>query len=116
MRYMEFADAEAQLGLLRTIIDNTWAAIAKQAEDQKKAEALRAAQEKAKPRQKRSSVAAPIQPLPPQKPIAPLKTKRPKAQTDAAPTKAELLQPQRPIPPKKPIGVNNRAKDSRSSA
>ena len=101
MRYMEFADAEAQLGLLRVIIDNTWAAIAKQAEDQKKAAELRAAQEK---------------PLPPKKPIAPLKPKRSNAQTDTAPTKSELLQPQRPIPPKKPIGVNNRAKDSRSSA
>ena len=116
MRYMEFADAEAQLGLLRVIIDNTWAAIAKQAEDQKKAAELRAAQEKAKPRQKRTAAAAPIRPLPPKKPIAPLKPKRSNAQTDTAPTKSELLQPQRPIPPKKPIGVNNRAKDSRSSA
>ena len=104
MRYMEFADAEAQLGLLRVIIDNTWAAIAKQAEDQKKAAELRAAQEKA------------YQATAAKNPIAPLKPKRSNAQTDATPTKAELLQPQRPIPPKKPIGVNNRAKDSRSSA
>jgi len=35
MRFFEFADAEAQLGLLRTIIDNTWVAIAQQAEQQK---------------------------------------------------------------------------------
>ena len=32
MRLYEFADAEAQLALLRTIIDNTWTAIAQQAE------------------------------------------------------------------------------------
>lgn len=35
MRLYEFADADAQLALLRTIIDNTWAAIAQQVEQQK---------------------------------------------------------------------------------
>lgn len=35
MRIHEIADAEAQLGLLRTIIDNTWTAIAQQAEQQR---------------------------------------------------------------------------------
>jgi hypothetical protein len=35
MRLYEFADAEAQLALLRTIIDNTWKAIAQQGQQQK---------------------------------------------------------------------------------
>ena len=56
MRFFEFADAEAQLGLLRTIIDNTWAAIAKQAEEQKRAEAQRKANAKLKPRKQRAGM------------------------------------------------------------
>lgn len=59
MRLYEFADAEAQLGLLRTIIDNTWTAIAQQAEQQKKAEAARKANAKPKPRFKKGSKTAP---------------------------------------------------------
>ncbi len=47
MRFIEFADAEAQLGLLRTIIDGTWTAIAKQADEQRKADAQRKANAKA---------------------------------------------------------------------
>ena len=54
MRLYEFADAEAQLALLRTIIDNTWTAIAQQAADQQRAEAERKAQAKLKPRGKKS--------------------------------------------------------------
>ena len=46
MRLYEFADAEAQLALLRTIIDNTWTAIAQQAEQQKRVDAERKAQTK----------------------------------------------------------------------
>ena len=74
MRFFEFADAEAQLGLLRTIIDNTWAAIAKQAEEQKKAEAQRKATAKLKPRKQRAGmgkaikVPTPKPPSPPPKP------------------------------------------------
>lgn len=74
MRFFEFADAEAQLGLLRTIIDNTWAAIAKQAEEQKKAEAQRKATAKLKPRKQRAGmgkaikVPTPKPPPPPPKP------------------------------------------------
>ncbi len=74
MRFFEFADAEAQLGLLRTIIDNTWAAIAKQAEEQKKAEAQRKATAKLKPRKQRAGmgkaikVPTPNPPPPPPKP------------------------------------------------
>ena len=74
MRFFEFADAEAQLGLLRTIIDNTWAAIAKQAEEQKKAEAQRKATAKLKSRKQRAGmgkaikVPTPKPPPPPPKP------------------------------------------------
>ena len=74
MRFYEFADAEAQLGLLRTIIDNTWAAIAKQAEEQKKAEAQLKATVKLKPRKQRAGmgkaikVPTPKPPPPPPKP------------------------------------------------
>ena len=41
MRFFEFSDAEAQLRLLRKIIDMTWAAIAQQAEDELTLEAQR---------------------------------------------------------------------------
>ena len=75
MRLYEFADAEAQLALLRTIIDNTWTAIAKQAEQQKRVDAERKAQAKLKPRSKKSSKGTSIRiPTPP-----PPLTKKPKA-------------------------------------
>jgi hypothetical protein len=55
MRLNEFADAQAQLDLLRIIIDNTWSAIAQQAEQQKRVEAERKAQAKLIPKSKKSS-------------------------------------------------------------
>lgn len=63
--------------LLRTVIDNTWTAIAQQAEQEKRAEAERKAQAKLKPRGKKSSkgtsIRIPNSPLPPtKKPQAPL--------------------------------------------
>ena len=75
MRFFEFADAEAQLGLLRTIIDNTWAAIAKQAEEQKKAEAQRKATAKLKPRKQRAGMGKAIKVLTPKPPPPPPKPK-----------------------------------------
>jgi hypothetical protein len=77
MRLYEFADAEAQLALLRTIIDNTWTAIAQQAEQQKRVDAERKAQAKFKPRSKKSSKGTSIRiptppPTPTKKPQAPL--------------------------------------------
>jgi hypothetical protein len=77
MRLYEFADVEAQLGLLRIIIDNTWTAIAQQAEQQKRVDAERKAQAKLKPRAKKSSkgtsIRIPTPPPPPtKKPQAPL--------------------------------------------
>lgn len=77
MRLYEFADAEAQLALLRTIIDNTWTAIAQQAEQQKRVDAERKTQAKLKPRSKKSSKGTSIRiptpkPPPPKQPQAPL--------------------------------------------
>lgn len=87
MRFFEFADAEAQLELLRTIIDNTWAAIAKQAEEQKKAEAQRKANAKLKPRKREASMGKAIKvptPKPPPPPPKPkVATPQPKPQPNA---------------------------------
>ena len=72
MRLYEFADAEAQLALLRTIIDNTWTAIAQQAEQQKRVDAERKTQAKLKPRGKKSSKGTSIRiPTPPPPPTNP---------------------------------------------
>ena len=49
MRINEITDAQGQLELLRTVIDNTWTAIAQQAEQEKRAEAERKAKAKLKP-------------------------------------------------------------------
>jgi len=72
MRLREFANAEEQLELLRVIIDNTWAAIAKQAAEQRKAEQERRIAAAKVPRSKRggSSNVTPI-PAPVPAPAAP---------------------------------------------
>ena len=99
MRFFEFADAEAQLGLLRTIIDNTWAAIAKQAEEQKKAEAQRKATAKLKPRKQRAGMGKGIKVATPKPPPLPPKPKvanpQPKPQPNPQLTTAQqnLAQP-----------------------
>ena len=50
MRISEITDAQGQLELLRTVIDNTWSAIAQQAEQERKAEVARKANAKPKSR------------------------------------------------------------------
>ncbi len=77
MRFFEFADAEAQLGLLRTIIDNTWAAIAKQAEEQKQAEAQHKVNAKLKPRKRKAGLGKAVS-LPTPKPPSPPPPTKPK--------------------------------------
>ena len=77
MRISEITDAQGQLELLRTVIDNTWTAIAQQAEQERRAEAERKAQAKLKPRGKKSGKGTSIRiPTPPpnpnKKPQAPL--------------------------------------------
>ena len=54
MRINEITDAQGQLELLRTVIDNTWTAIAQQAEQERRAEAERKAQAKLKPRSRKA--------------------------------------------------------------
>jgi len=77
MRIYEIVDAQGQLELLRTVIDNTWTAIAQQAEQERLVKAERKAQTKLKPRAKKKSkgssirIPTPKRP-PPKKPQAPL--------------------------------------------
>lgn len=60
MRISEITDAQGQLELLRTVIDNTWSAIAQQAEKERKAEIARKAKAKPKSRLKKGPKALPI--------------------------------------------------------
>jgi cell wall-associated NlpC family hydrolase len=66
MRLYEIADAEEQLGLLRLVFDNTWAAIAQQAEQQKRAAAARKLSKPVVPRVPKPAV--PRVPTPPKTP------------------------------------------------
>jgi hypothetical protein len=103
MRFFEFADAEAQLGLLRTIIDNTWTAIAKQAEEQKQAEAQRKANAKLKPRKRKVGMGKAIKtpapkppsPPPPPKPKPKVANPQPPLASNTSPptTQQNLAQP-----------------------
>ena len=99
MRLYEFADAEAQLALLRTIIDNTWTAITQQAEQQKRVDAERKAQAKLKPRAKKSgkgtSIRIPTPPPPPnKKPQAPLAKQPPSPLNKLNPNALNAVNPQ----------------------
>ena len=81
MRISEITDAQGQLELLRTVIDNTWTAIAQQAEQERRAEAERKSQAKLKPRTKKSgkgtSIRIPTPPPPPNKKTQPPLVKQP---------------------------------------
>ena len=104
MRLYEFANAEAQLALLRTIIDNTWTAIAQQAEQQKRLDAERKAQIKLKPRSKKSSKGTSIRiptlkPPPPKQPQAPLAKQPPSPLNKPNPNALNAL---KPLPPTNP--------------
>ena len=78
MRINEITDAQGQLELLRTVIDNTWTAIAQQAEQEKRAEAERKAKAKLKPRSSKPIKAPYASPPPP--------LKKPQPQTANKPT------------------------------
>ena len=104
MRLYEFADAETQLALLRTIIDNTWTAIAQQAEQQKRLDAERKAQVKLKPRAKKSSKGTSIRmptpkPPPPKQPQAPLAKQPPSPLNKPNPNALNAV---KPLPPTNP--------------
>ena len=77
MRIHEITDAQGQLELLRTVIDNTWTAIAQQAEQEKRAEAERKAQAKLKPRSRKAVKAPYASPPPPLKKPQPLTANKP---------------------------------------
>jgi hypothetical protein len=77
MRISEITDAQGQLELLRTVIDNTWTAIAQQAEQERRAEAERKAQAKLKPRSRKAVKAPYASPPPPLKKPQPLTTNNP---------------------------------------
>jgi hypothetical protein len=77
MRINEITDAQGQLELLRTVIDNTWGAIAQQAEQERRAEAERKAQAKLKPRSRKAVNAPYASPPPPLKKPKPLTVSKP---------------------------------------
>jgi len=98
MRISEITDAQGQLELLRTVIDNTWAAIAQQAEQEKRVEAERKAQAKLKPRAKKSSkgtsIRIPTPPPPPtKKPQAPLSNQPPSPLNKPNPNALNAVKP-----------------------
>jgi hypothetical protein len=104
MRLYEFADAEAQLALLRLIVDNTWTAIAQQAEQQKRIDAERKAQATLKPRAKKLSKGTGIripspQPPPTKKPQAPIAKQPPSPLNKPNPNSLNAV---KPIPPTNP--------------
>ena len=104
MRLNEFADAEAQLALLRTIINNTWTAISQQAEQQKRLDAVRQSQAKLKPRAKKlgksTSIRIPTPPPPPtNKPQAALTKQSPSPLDKPNPNALNAVKPLPPINP-----------------
>jgi hypothetical protein len=99
MRISEITDAQGQLELLRTVIDNTWTAIAQQAEQEKRVEAERKTQAKLKPRAKKSgkgkSIRIPTPPPPPnKKPQAPLAKQPPSPLNKPNPNALNAINPQ----------------------
>ncbi len=96
MRISEITDAQGQLELLRTVIDNTWTAIAQQAEQEKRAEAERKAKAKLKPRSTKPTK-APYAPPP-----TPLKKPKPTLSKQPTPTaktaNPHALAPIKPLP------------------
>ena len=96
MRISEITDAQGQLELLRTVIDNTWTAIAQQAEQEKRAEAERKAQANLKPRGKKSSKGTSIRIPPPLKKPNPPLSKQPTPTTHVPnPVKSNTINPVR---------------------
>ena len=96
MRISHITDAQGQLELLRTVIDNTWTAIAQQAEQEKRAEAERKAQAKLKPRGSKPTKAPYAPPPPPLKKPKPTLSK--KSTPTAKATNPHALAPIKPLP------------------
>lgn len=103
MKIAEVASAEDQLALWRVISDNTWRAIATQAEQERRAKAERAARSKSQPRKRgvrRSSPKAVATPV--LKPIDP--NPQPAAKTPASAKAQTTAEPTITPPPDKPAG------------
>jgi hypothetical protein len=103
MRINEITDAQGQLELLRTVIDNTWTAIAQQAEQERHTEAERKAQAKLKPRSRKVIKAPFASPPPPLKKPQPLTVQKPTPNpTLANPNADNTIKPisstQKPMP------------------
>ena len=96
MRINEITDAQGQLELLRTVIDNTWTAIAQQAEQERRAEAERKAQAKLKPRSKKATKAPYVPPPTPLKKTKPTLSKQPTP--TAKVSNPHALAPIKPLP------------------
>lgn len=96
MRISEITDAQGQLELLRTVIDNTWTAIAQQAEQEKRTEAERKAQAKLKPRSKKATKAPYAPPPTPLKKPKPILSKQPTPTAKA--TTPQSLATIKPLP------------------
>ena len=108
MRINEFANAADTLALWKMISDNTWAAVAQQAEAEARQKAERAAARKSA--SKRSSGKSKAKPIPPKRLPPPLKhVTAPVPQNDkpSASTKATQFTSQKPQSPQKPIAPTN---------
>ena len=108
MRINEFASAADTLALWRVISDNTWAAVAQQAEAEAKQKAeLAAARKSASKRGSGRSTAKPIPPkrLPP--PLQHVTAPVPKADKPNATAKATQSTSQQPQSPQKPTAPTN---------
>jgi hypothetical protein len=121
MRYLEFANAQDAMAMWKVISDNTWAAIAQQAEAEAKQKAERAATRKStSKRGGGKSAAKPMTPkrLPPplQHVSAPVpKNDKPNATAKASQATAQQpLSPQNPTAPTNPTGVATTSKNLQS--
>jgi hypothetical protein len=114
MRYLEFANAQDILALWRVISDNTWAAIAQQAEAEAKQKAERAAARKS------ASKRGTAKPMPPKRLPPPLQhvtapvPKNDKPNASAKASQATAQQPQSPQKPTAPTKATGVATDSKN--
>jgi hypothetical protein len=96
MRIHEITDAQGQLELLRTVIDNTWTAIAQQAEQEKRLQAERKAKTKLKKPNIKASKAPTTPSSIPIKKIKPTTTSQPTPKAKTA--NPHALAPIKPLP------------------
>ena len=122
MKINEFASAQDTLALWRVISDNTWAAVAQQAEAEAKQKAERAAARKSS--SKRGTGTSTVKPAPPKRLPPPLqhvtapvpKNDKPNASAKAAQATAQQPQsPQKPTAPTNATGVATASKNLQSS-